>query len=142
MRRRIQVPATYAVFTSTRPLSALKADLTRSMRVLNYGLGTIEDPSAVWFEVARQKDLPNTGSFMEALTTDDVLRVIQPITEGDGKDLARQIPLIPRRVNGLWTEGVVCGRPPLSARSEELLKKGIEDAKAGRVSQMPLFDEL
>lgn len=142
MRRRIPVPATYVVFTSTRPLSALKADLTRTMRVLDCGLGTVEDPSSVWFEVARQKELPNTGSFMEALTTDDVLRVIQPITEGDGKDLARQIPLIPARVNGLWREGVICGRPPLSPASEALLKKGIEDAKAGRISQMPLFDEM
>lgn len=130
MSRR-QVPALFVVLSSDRMLNTVKADLSLTMRVLDSGQGTIEDPSAFWFEVAR-REFPTVKSLMQSLTARERLHVVEQTTEGGGQDLARQLPLIPRCENGVWAQSIVCGEP----MNEALLKPDPEVQ-----DQMSLFDE-
>lgn len=111
LRRR---PVLYALITSKRPIEAVKKSLARSARVLACGRGTVEDEGALWFELTKLPEgmTPNLGILARSLTPDDCIRAVQNAVEGEGRDLARQVPLFPARVNGLWREGVEGGASP------------------------------
>lgn len=109
----------YLVVTSTRPLAAVRQSLGQHVRVLVAGSGTVEDSSAMWFEVTRrgpQEPFPALNDLRAALTPSECIRSLQTVAEGDGKDLARQESFLSNCVGGLWRDGVpggveVCPEP-------------------------------
>lgn len=126
--------AQYVLVTSTRSFNAVRQSLARGFRVLAGGSGTVEDPSAMWFEVARkgpQEPFPELRDLQEALTSSDCIRGLQAVTEGDGKDLARQIPLLSSCGEGLWRQGVPGGVAHVEPEKPK--------ESAASVEQMPLF---
>jgi hypothetical protein len=129
-RRRAQ----YVQVTSTRSFDAVRQSLAQEFRVLAGGAGTVEDPSAMWFEVTSrgsQEACPELRDLQEALTSSDRIRSLLSVTEGDGKDLARQTSLLSSCGEGLWQEGVPGGLKHVEPEKPK--------ESAARVEQMPLF---
>ena len=128
-----QRAAQYVLVTSTRPFEAVRQSLAAQFRVLGAGASTIENPSAMWFEVAPRgsRAFPELLDLQEALTSSDCIQGLQTITEGDGKDLARQISLLSSCGEGLWREGVPGGVEHVEPEKPKKSASGAE--------QMPLF---
>jgi hypothetical protein len=124
------------VVTSSRTFEDVRKSLGSNVRVLACGSGTVEDSTAMWFEVIRkghaQEPALSLFDFRVALTPFDCIRSVQPVTEGGGKDLSQQIPLL-SSFTGNWRGGGVSGgaqAPEPVAGSPKVL-----------VEQMPLFGE-
>lgn len=133
----------YVVVTSTRPYNEVRSDLSASygarIAVNDSGQGTVEDPSALWFELGRKglkEGLPTVEIVREALTSAEQIRAFQQVAEGTGKDLARQIPLLAGCSGGLWKAGLP-GGPVAKELEPEVKKERPKDS-----GQMPLFDEM
>lgn len=129
-RRSVQ----YLLVTSSRPFDAVRQSLAAAVRVLASGSGTVEAPSAMWFEVTRRggpDGLPALSDLQGALTPAEAIVGLQQVTEGDGKDLARQISLLANCGEGLWREAAPGG---VAARRAEP-----EERKTDSAEQMPLF---
>lgn len=106
------------------------------MRILDYGIGTAEDPAAYWFEVDASVAPPKVEAFVAVLTEREVLRAMHSASAGEGQDLARQLPLLPRVVRGVWSQGTPCGVKAL----QELEPRRRAESKPKSL-QMPLFQQ-
>jgi hypothetical protein len=126
--------AQYLLVTSTRPFDAVRQSLAGQFRVLAGGSGTVEAPTAMWFELTRRgapDTLPALSDLQAALTPADAIVGLQRVTEGGGKDLARQISLLSSCGEGLWRETVLGGGEHRTA--PEKPKEALD------TQQMPLF---
>jgi hypothetical protein len=126
-------PAQYLLVTSSRSFPAVRQTLAGHFRVLAGGSGTVEAPTAMWFELRRSAapdTLPALSDLQAALTSAEAIVGLQRVTEGDGKDMARQISLLSSCGEGLWREPVAGGVPK---RAEP------EERRADSAEQMPLF---
>lgn len=141
MSSRSRRPAHYVVVTSSRTFEAVRDSLGARLRVLACGSGTVEDATAMWFEVVRrapQDPAPTLFDFRVALTPFDCICSLQPVAEGGGKDLARQIPLL-SSFTGHWRGGGVSGGACDEPVGLALSAEPAEPEKP--VEQMPLFEE-
>jgi hypothetical protein len=129
-----RTPAQYLLLTSSRSFDAVRQSLAQRVRVLAGGEGTVEVPSAMWFEVTRrgpQEPFPALFDLRAALTPSERIFGVQPVTEGEGRNMARQASLLSSCGEGLWREAVSGG----GERPIEPEKPGTDSS----AEQMPLF---
>ena len=94
-----RMPEQGAIFlqvATPRSADAVRQSLERHLRVLAGGVGTSNDPAAVWFEVTCrtvEEPLPAAKDVLGLLLPVERLRSFQRVTKGAGKDLARQFDM-------------------------------------------------